>query len=99
METRIYRTKVIGEVPEYVSGRISAALELICGSETRRSGRYVPYAPYTIFEIDEESGKKIRELSTTFAVETTQELYDKAVEVLKDWYSRMEKLEFVFDSK
>lgn len=94
METRIYRTKVMHagrEINSYIKGRISGAMNAICGSPYDDS---TPYASYDIQECD-DSGHVIRTISSTFTVKTDAEHYEMFRELMHTWYPN---LKFIFDA-
>lgn len=90
METRVYKTKVYGNVREFVLGRISAAQEIICNDHPKMSGTY---AMFTIREID-DNGEHLRDCSHNFTVKTDQRRYDEFSLLVAEWYP---DLDFEFD--
>lgn len=79
------------ELTDYIKGRISAAMSLICRNV---EGSNTNYSSYDIIEVDDR-GDYVRTVSTTFTVKTDQEHYDEFVRLMHDWYPM---IKFVFDS-
>ena len=92
METRIYKTKVYGEVKDYILGRISAAQELLCHDQPRMSGYYC-CAIATVREMD-DAGEQVRDRCTIFRVETDEDHYGQFKLIMNAWYPY---LDFEFD--
>ena len=82
METRIYETRISEDVSSYILGRIIAAQDIICQDDPASKNGY---KMTQIVERDNQ-GYALRICSTTFAVETDQERYDKFKLLVREWY-------------
>lgn len=90
METRIYETRISEDVSSYILGRIVAAQDIICQDDPASKNGY---KMAQIVERDNQ-GYVLRICSTTFAVETDQERYDKFSLLVAEWYP---DIDFEFD--
>ena len=82
MEKKLYTTIVRGDIQnKYILGRISAAMEVICKDDlTERKG----YAHGSLVTIDDTDGEEV--VGWIYRVETTQDQYDRFLEVVRTWY-------------
>ena len=92
METRIYETKVYGEVKDFVLGRISAAQELLCQDKPKMSGGYLLT---TVYEVN-DPGEHVRDRCTIFRVETDEDHYGQFKLIMNAWYPYLD-IEFDID--
>lgn len=82
MEKKVYATIVKGDIKnQYILGRISAAMQVICEDDlTERKG----YAHSSLVTIDNTYGEIV--VGWIFRVETTKDRYDRFLEVVRAWY-------------
>lgn len=84
MEKKLYTTIVKGDITnQYILGRISAAMALICKDDvTETKG----CALQSLMTIDSEQGEIV--VGWIYRVETTQDRYDRFLEVVRAWYPK-----------
>ena len=92
MDTRIYRTRINGDESQWALGRIAGAMDVICKDNPEENEGY---AAYSILEYD-DTDKFVLARSTTFAVKTDQERYDRFAAMIKSWFP---KFDIEFDVK
>lgn len=82
MEKKVYATTVRGDIQnQYILGRISAAMQVICTDDlTERTG----YSHGSLVTVDDMDGETV--VGWIFRVETTQDRYDRFLEVVRAWY-------------
>lgn len=91
METRIYRTRINGDVSKWALGRIAGAMDLICKDAPEKNNGY---RAFSIEEYDDD--KFVQTCFTQLAVDTDQERYDRFAALIKAWFP---KFDIEFDVK
>lgn len=86
METRIYRTRINGDVSDWARGRIAGAMDLIC-KDTPEENK--GYSAFSIVEYDDDD-KFVQTCCTQLAVDTDQERYDRFVALIKAWFPKFD---------